>query len=55
MTGGAPGALSGEISLWRHPGQEVLSKSGHLGEHGAVRCAASAAASRNMKKTLFFE
>ena len=22
MTGGAPGALSGEISLWRHQGQE---------------------------------
>ena len=52
MTGGAPGALSGEISLWRHQGQEVLSKSGHPGEHGAVRCAASA---KTGKKTLFFE
>ena len=31
-----PGALSDQISLCRRQGQEVATKSGHLGEHGAV-------------------
>ena len=54
MTGGTPGAFSGEISLWGHRGQEVLSKSGHPGEHGAVPCAAAAKTSRNGQKSTVF-
>ena len=54
MTDGTLGALSGEISLWGHRGQKVLSKSGHPGEHGAVPCAAAAKTSRNGQKSTVF-
>ena len=54
MAGGAPVALSDQISLCRHQGHEELTKFGRLGEHGAVWCAASAATSRNRQKNTVF-
>ena len=50
MTGGVPGALSDQISLCRRQGQEVATKSGHLGEHGAVPGALRLLQRRGMSK-----
>ena len=50
MTGGVPGALSDQISLCWRQGQEVATKSGHLGEHGAVPGALRLLKRRGMRK-----